>query len=147
MDSQVIHVYSSTTSSCWLGAIFYFKKIVQIHPRTSPHRNQHAKISTYSHLCLSVFWVKPPKTVSVIPISNIKWRQESIFGILSLWTHLHSNETISDFRNFITFWTSGRPFNLGRLKISIKITIGQLTDLLCADACSCYHALCKRPPV
>lgn len=34
--------------------------------------------------------------VSVISISNIKWRQESIFGILSLWAHLHSNETISD---------------------------------------------------
>lgn len=34
--------------------------------------------------------------VSVMYISNVKWRQESIFGILSLWTRLHSNETISD---------------------------------------------------
>lgn len=34
--------------------------------------------------------------ISVVSMSSVKWRQESIFGILPLWTHLHSNETISD---------------------------------------------------
>jgi len=46
--------------------------------------------------------------VSVISISNVKWKEESFFGTLSLWTHLHSNETISDvmleFYYIFTIW-------------------------------------------
>lgn len=68
----------------------------QICPSTSLTRRQHVKISASSHLCLSLHREEPLWMASVMYIPNIKWRQESIFGILSFWTCLHNNETISD---------------------------------------------------
>lgn len=149
MDSQVIRVYSPTTSPCWVGAIFCFKKKC---PNSSQDLTKQKTVCQDFYIFTSVpFSVLREASKDGICHTHFQYQVETrkhFWHLVSLDSSSQQwNHQWCDVRNFITFWTSGRPFNLGRLKISIKITIGQLRDLLCADACSCYHALSQRPPV